>query len=217
MTEPANNGTAALHAALAAAQGEFPPIPRDKKVTVKTREGNHYSFEYAELGTILGAVRPTLSKHGLALVQLLEDASVRTELRHKDGGIISASFPLPTVPARPQELGSLITYLRRYAVVAMLGIATEDDDDAGQAAEPEQKPKPKPKEPASPPEESSPAGDVVIPGGRHQGKTIAELYRENPGYISAIAKGADSVEMRLAAQMFLSEQEEAAEDPSLPF
>jgi ERF superfamily len=130
---------AALNAALAAAQGEFQPIPRDKTVTVRTRSGDSYTFSYAPLDTILAACRPILSKHGLALVQQLEhngQPSIRTELRHAEGGVIGASFPLPHMPDRPQELGSLITYLRRYAIVALLGVAAEEDDDAQQAAEP---------------------------------------------------------------------------------
>jgi ERF superfamily len=141
MTQPepsANSTGAALNAALAEAQGEFPAIPRERKVTVKTRTGGTYTFSYAPLDAILGACRPALSKHGLALSQLLEDVghgpSIRTELRHADGGMIGSSFPLPRVPESPQELGSMLTYLRRYAIVALLGIATEEDDDGRQAS-----------------------------------------------------------------------------------
>ena len=128
-----------LNTALAAAQGEFPPIPRDKTVTVKTKTGGSYTFSYAPLETILAACRPVLAAHGLALIQLLEEnghgPAIRTELRHKDGGVLGASFPLPGTPNTPQELGSLLTYLRRYAIVALLGIATEEDDDGQQAAD----------------------------------------------------------------------------------
>ena len=121
-----------LNAALATAQGEFPPITRSK--TVKT---GSFSYSYAPLDAILDACRPVLSKHGLALTQLLESngtgPAIRTELRHASGQTVSASFPLPTMPAKPQELGSLLTYLRRYAIVALLGIAAEEDDDGTSA------------------------------------------------------------------------------------
>lgn len=120
---------AALNGALAAAQGEFPAISRDKEVSTGS-----YSFRYAELGAILNAVRPVLSKHGLAITQPLEDGVIRTELRHEGGGVLSATFPFPYTPETPQALGSLITYLRRYCLVSLLGIASDDDDDAGQAA-----------------------------------------------------------------------------------
>src|SRR5262245_18161132 len=122
--------TAALNAALAAAQGEFPPIPRSKKVETKT-----FSYSYAPLDVILAAVRPILSKHGLALTQPRETSdsgqpALRTELRHAEGGVLGSSWPLTQIPDGPQQLGSLLTYLRRYAVCALLGIAAEDDDDA---------------------------------------------------------------------------------------
>jgi hypothetical protein len=130
---------AALNAALAQAQAEFPPIPRDKTVTVRTRSGDRYTFSYAPLDAILAACRPALAKHGLAIVQQLEhngQPSIRTELRHADGGVIGASFPLPHMPESPQQLGSLVTYLRRYTLTALLGVAAEEDDDGNQAAEP---------------------------------------------------------------------------------
>src|SRR5262249_43502692 len=129
--------TGALNAALAAAQGEFPPIPKQKTVTVETRAGRTYAFSYATLDAILAACRPALAKHGLALVQLLENdgrPALRPELRHKDGGVVGSSFPLQQVPESPQQLGSLITYLRRYMITALLGIAAEEDDDGEQAA-----------------------------------------------------------------------------------
>ena len=118
----------ALNAAIAKAQGEFPPIPKNQKVDTGT-----YSYEYADLASILSLVRPVLSKHGLALIQRLENPSgggpsIRTELRHSDGGVVAASFPLGEWQT-PQQLGSMVTYIRRYAYSAMLGIAAEEDDD----------------------------------------------------------------------------------------
>lgn len=138
---------AALNAALAAAQGEFEAIPRSSEVTVKTKDGGSYTFKYASLDAILTAVRPALSKHGLAVTQLLlEDGGrlgIRTELRHADGALVGAFFPLLSMPATPQQLGSLLTYLRRYAIVALLGVASDQDDDGGQAADAPPAAKPK--------------------------------------------------------------------------
>lgn len=140
-----DNHVAELNAALAAAQGEFPPIPKDK--TVKTA---NYEFQYASLDTIIAALRPSLAKNGLSIVQLLEDTgtgpALRTELRHASGASVGSSFPLTRVPESPQQLGSLLTYLRRYALTALLGVAAEEDDDGAQAAQPEPtKPSPKPR------------------------------------------------------------------------
>jgi hypothetical protein len=127
----------ALNTALAKAQGEFPPIPRERTVQIKTQGGGTYSYSYAPLDVILAAVRPVLARHGLSLIQRLDDENgrpaIRTEIRHAEGGKISASFLIGDRPPNPQQLGSLLTYLRRYTIQAMLGIAPEEDDD-GQAA-----------------------------------------------------------------------------------
>jgi hypothetical protein len=123
----------ALNAALAKAQGEFPQIHK-----TQTADAGSYTYSYVDLATILAAVRPVLAKNGLALVQRLEQGgtgpAIRTELRHEQGASIAASFPIGERPNNPQQLGSLLTYLRRYAVQAMLGIAAEDDDAASVAS-----------------------------------------------------------------------------------
>jgi hypothetical protein len=128
----------ALNAALAKAQGEFPQIHKNKTATVRMKAGGTYTYTYADLADILAAVRPVLAKHGLALIQRLEHTggqpAIRTELRHTEGAVIAASFPIGTTNGTPQELGSLLTYLRRYALTAMLGIAAEDDNDAQDVA-----------------------------------------------------------------------------------
>ena len=59
-----------LAAALAKAQSEFPPIPRDKTVTVQTKAGGSYTFSYAPLDTVLGAVRGPLTSNGFQLEYL---------------------------------------------------------------------------------------------------------------------------------------------------
>lgn len=129
---------ALLYAALAEAQSEFPSISRDKEVVVKTKTNGEYRFKYAPLDSIFSAVRPVLQKNGLAIAQPLtatEDgrAAVRTVLMHSAGGILEGTLPIKTDGLDPQALGSLVTYVRRYALTSMLGIATEDDDDARSA------------------------------------------------------------------------------------
>jgi hypothetical protein len=119
----------ALNAAIAKAQGEFPAIKRERTV-----DTGSYSYSYASLDKILDSVRGPLSANGLALVQLLSGDGLRTELRHAEGGVIGSTFPLPTVPGKVQEIGSLLTYLRRYAVLAILSLAPEEDDDDGAKA-----------------------------------------------------------------------------------
>jgi hypothetical protein len=122
-----------LAAALAKAQAAFPTVKRDKEVKVTTKSGATYTFKYAPLESILAAVRGPLSSNGLVLVQMLDEGALVTTLLHESGASIGGRVDLPTT-TNIQELGSAVTYLRRYAIQAMLGIAAEEDDDGNSAA-----------------------------------------------------------------------------------
>lgn len=125
---------AKLATALVAAQGEFPRITKDKTATVPMRSGGKYSYNYADLASVLGAVTPVLSKHGLAVVQRMRwnteklTLLLETRLLHCSGEWMASTYPLPT-SGTPQEMGSSQTYARRYSLTSFLGIATEEDDD----------------------------------------------------------------------------------------
>jgi hypothetical protein len=123
-----------LAAALAKAQTEFPTIHRDKTVTVKTKTGGSYTFSYAPLDSILSAVRVPLAKNGLVVIQTLDEGALVTALIHASGASMSGAIALPEA-ADIQGLGSAITYLRRYALQAILGIAAEEDDDGNRATD----------------------------------------------------------------------------------
>jgi ribosome-binding protein aMBF1 (putative translation factor) len=124
-----------LYAAKAAAQGEFVAVPKNKTAKVKTKAGYEYSYKYADLADILKMALPILAKNGLALSQpLLVDSNgnlrITTRLGHKsgqweqsDGLPINGDLP-------PQELGSELSYFRRYDLGALLAIAPDEDTDA---------------------------------------------------------------------------------------
>lgn len=151
MSEP--GGTPELNAALAKAQGEFEPIKKEK--TAKTAS---FSYSYASLDTFLDKCRPILAKHGIAIVQpfeILDGANVlRTELRHTSGEMICSVFLLQRVPDTDQQLGSMLTYLRRYTLAALLGVAAEEDDDAQSSTAKPRKAKEKPVPPSKEQEET---------------------------------------------------------------
>jgi hypothetical protein len=128
-----DTGYGPLAAALAKAQAAFPAISRDKEVTVQTKAGGSYKFKYAPLDSILAAVRAPLAANGLAIVQLLDEDTLVTSLLHESGAILSGRTPIPATEG-VQAYGSAITYLRRYSIQALLGIAAEEDDDGNQAA-----------------------------------------------------------------------------------
>lgn len=122
----------ALAGALAKAQSGFAPVKRDKTVTVQKKTGGSYSFKYAPLESVLDAVRQPLADNGLVVVQVLDAGNLVTSLIHESGAVLTGSVPIPP-GGDIKELGSAITYLRRYALQALLGIAAEDDDDGSRA------------------------------------------------------------------------------------
>ena len=140
----------ALYAALAKAQAEFPPIPRTRTVTVRSDKGN-YTFDYAPLDTILALCRPILGKYALAITQKWTGDSLETVLGHQSGAELWATVRVPAADSM-QKRGAALTYLRRYSIQAILGIAAEEDTDGDadgtQAVTPRQPPPPrKPTEP----------------------------------------------------------------------
>jgi hypothetical protein len=124
-----------IHSALAAAQGEFPAIKKNRTAKVKSkRTGVEYEYSYATLDTILEAVRPSLSKHGLALRHVVTKENctiIEAVLSFADGQELrSGPLPIPNFDGDMQALGSGLTYARRYTVTSLLGICAEEDDDA---------------------------------------------------------------------------------------
>lgn len=113
-------------AALVAAMGELTNVP-------KTAANPYFKSKYAPLDAIVEATRPVLAKHGLAVQQtpVFRDgmAGVVTIITHKAGHLEDSELLLPLKDQSPQGVGSAITYARRYALAAVLGLATEDDDD----------------------------------------------------------------------------------------
>jgi hypothetical protein len=99
-----------------------------------------FKSKYAPLNEILNLVRPSLSKYGLSVLQMPSsndgDVVITTLLMHSSGEWIE-SCPLRMKPAKndPQGIGSAITYGRRYALSAILGISSEDDDDGNSASD----------------------------------------------------------------------------------
>lgn len=114
-----------LATALAKAQGEITHAKKDA-------ENPFFKSKYADLAAVLDVSRVPLSKNGLAVLQILktENESVKllTILTHSSGQWIESEAPVKPVKPDPQSLGSAITYMRRYMFMAMVGIATEDDD-----------------------------------------------------------------------------------------
>lgn len=131
-----------LAIALAAAQSEFTAIERRFTAKVKSKKGedSSYTYKYADLDTVLQAVRPALSNHQLALMQFpttRKDAlTVMTMLVHGPSQQwVRNHLTVGCFGTDPQEIGSAETYARRYGLCALIGVAaTQGGDDDGERA-----------------------------------------------------------------------------------
>jgi len=119
-----------LAAAMAKAQGEVAGAKKDS-------ENPHFRSRYADLASVWDACRGPLSKHGLSVVQFPRLTSIgesawaveiETTLLHTSGQWMTDTLAVPISKADAQGVGSAITYARRYALGAVVGVAPEDDD-----------------------------------------------------------------------------------------
>ena len=128
---PATPDRTELYKALIAAQLEI------KNAAVNV-DNEFTGKKYADLASVMDAVREPLANHGLAIIQLTADVDehilgIRTLLIHESGQSISDVITMRPVKTDPQGIGSCRTYMRRYAVLAICAIAGAVDDD-GQGA-----------------------------------------------------------------------------------
>lgn len=99
---------------------------------VKNKTNPAFKSKYADLGAVLDAVKEPLAAEGLLLMQMIQGALLRTAIIcTKTGQSVSSEYPLPT-EGTPQQFGSAISYAKRYSIMAMLCLQSDDDD--GQAA-----------------------------------------------------------------------------------
>lgn len=127
-----------LAAALAIAQGQISNPKKNKKVRVTTKTGRGYEFAYADMTAVIDAIKGPLSANGLSYVQaFVEDANGKfrlvTRLMHNSGQWLESVTPLFVEEGASQAFGSASTFMKRYALSAMIGIAADDDDDANTA------------------------------------------------------------------------------------
>jgi hypothetical protein len=132
-----SDGVADIITALCAAQLKFKAVAKDRVADITSSRGS-YKYGYATLAAVIAAVRPALNENGIALVQSANVVNgeravmlqVDTRFLHTSGQWIGSLLRLPLSDATPQGMGSLLTYLRRYGLSALAGVASEEDDDA---------------------------------------------------------------------------------------
>jgi hypothetical protein len=134
--------TTTLIAALVTARGSFAPILKNATGHV----GKDTPTRYADLAAVLEATIPPLLVNGIMVIQAVdaESSCLITRMQHTSGEWCEAAYPLK-LDLPPQQLGSLITYARRYSLLGLLCVAAEDDDGAeATKAKPAPTPKAKP-------------------------------------------------------------------------
>ncbi len=125
-----------LCAALVKAQAEMTGAKKDSA-------NPFFKSKYADLSSVMEAIRPALSAHGLGFVQVAHDAQdaaiVETVIVHQSGETMSCGkVSVPVSKADAQGYGSAITYARRYSLQTAFGVPSVDDDgNAAAAAKPE--------------------------------------------------------------------------------
>ena len=125
MTDQTKIAVKGIYSALAAAQTEMGPALKDSTNPA-------FRSKYADLSSVMAACLPALNKHGICVIQPICDEEgkryVKTVLAHESGETLDCRVELIIGKNDMQGYGSAVTYARRYGLMAMAGIAPEDDD-----------------------------------------------------------------------------------------
>ena len=161
-----------LATALAKAQAAFPAVP-------KTGKNPHLKNDYSTLDDVIKAIRKPLADNGLSFVQLLgsngDGVTLRTMLLHESGQSLESTVVIDPGQGNRgvnalQALGSAITYMKRYSLTAMLGIAADGDAD-GEGTEAKGAPRKRQPQPAAP------QADRPL-----DGPTVRQVIRKKAGW-----------------------------------
>lgn len=114
-----------LAAAMAKAQANIGGAVKDAK-------NDYFDSSYADLASVVKAVKEQFSENGLAYVQLPiahdDRIGIITRLMHESGEWLEQDFTIPYQKIDPQKAGSVLTYFRRYSLAAVAGVPQVDDD-----------------------------------------------------------------------------------------
>ena len=169
---------AEISKSLATAQGEIENPSKDST-------NPHFKSRYADLSSGINAVRAALSKNGLAITQttrLVENIlMLDTRLSHSSGEWMAGEYPVCGFPLPAQQIGSALTYARRYSLFAMIGISGDDDDgeEANKTATPARA---RPVAPAPPRRQP----DFANPGGVSDAEHYANQFRNRLAALTEI-------------------------------
>lgn len=121
--------------------------PYNATATVKTRDGI-YSYEYTKLDLLCDMLRPQLEKYELAVIHTLKIEehilTVTSTIIHASGQYIDSTIMFNVAKAAMTQVGSAMTYARRYALAALFGFASSDQEESFYIDDPEPEKTPAP-------------------------------------------------------------------------
>lgn len=128
--------------------GALAIVQSEIRAAEKDRENPFFKSSYSTLASVWAACRDHLGKNGIAVIQVPqlegEKLFLYTWLAHKSGEWMRSRYPVNAVKNDPQGIGSAVTYARRYALAAMVGVYSADEDDDGEASVDHPRAKPAP-------------------------------------------------------------------------
>jgi hypothetical protein len=173
-------------------------------VAAKDSTNPHFKSKYADLASVVDAVRPHLSGNGLSFTQSVSTepgiVTVETTIFHKSGQWISNRLSVACRDLTPQPVGSAITYARRYTLMSICGIAPAEDDD-GEAAQGRPQSRPQSAPTRQPEERNEPAKKPEAPTGKPfpRQSDKPELIDAVRSEINALNLGQDSARLARVA------------------
>jgi hypothetical protein len=169
-------------------------IQKELTPVLKSEANPYYKSKYFDVNMAIEHLMPLLTKHGVVVLQPLSNLdgapAIKTILADKESGeIMDDTTPLPKIDD-PQKMGSAVTYFRRYALTSLFLVQGEEDDDANATVKPQNKPQVQTPTQAQKTQPSAPQGvwdgnwkSYVIPFGKHKGKTMEQVDKDNPDYL----------------------------------
>ena len=103
------------------------------KFAIKDSTNPHFKSRYADLGSVIDAIKKSLNDNGIAFIQTPTESTVgtlalSTRLIHVSGEWIEDTAICPLQKNEPQGYGSALTYMRRYCLASITGLYQDDDD-----------------------------------------------------------------------------------------
>jgi hypothetical protein len=181
----------------------------------------HFKNRYASLAAVIDATKPVLAKHGLVVTQVGDESMLITLLVHESGEHFGGIMPVVNTKGDAQGFGSGLSYIRRYAYLAILGLAA-DDDDAESASVPAPKPYTPPQADLKPASKAIEVKDedYLIPFGKMKGKRLKDVpnYELN-SFVKWLTQSSeqDNKPLSKMAQDFIERVKAHVNQDDLPF